>query len=259
LGRRLGKSAARKKDVDPQREEIYTIVWSKKMRNIGAVILAAGESSRLGQPKQLVQFRGQSLVRRVVEAAEQAGCSPIVVVTGGDAEDTEESPHLLPSTKGEERARHRGNLVESVARELKQKPATMVTNENWRRGIGSSIRAGVQRAVDTAQCQHKEGLLEAIILLTCDQLFVDASVLKKLIRLREQTGRAIVASSYSNTLGVPALFDRSYFEELLSLGDASGAKSIILSDHDRVAEFPFPEGEIDIDTAEDYEKLVISE
>jgi molybdenum cofactor cytidylyltransferase len=84
-------------------------------------------------------------------------------------------------------------------------------------------------------------------------------VIKQLIRLREQTGKAIVASSYSNTLGVPALFDRSYSEELLSLGDASGAKSIILSDRDRVAELSFPKGEIDIDTVEDYVKLVISE
>jgi molybdenum cofactor cytidylyltransferase len=252
--------------------------------NIGGVILAAGESSRLGRPKQLVQFRGKSLVRRVVEAAEQAGCSPIVVVTGGDAEDTEESPHLppthsygaaghpLPLRRGEENPGRRRTLAELIVRELKETGVTVVENENWRRGIGSSIRAGVQRAIDTAQCQHKEGrfpnrptavgeppLLDAIVLLTCDQPFVDANVIKQLIRLREQTEKAIVASSYSNTLGVPALFDRSYFDELLSLGDASGAKSIILSDRDRVAEFPFPEGKIDIDTVEDWENLVISE
>jgi len=232
----------------------------KKMRNIGAVILAAGESSRLGQPKQLVQFRGKSLVRRVVEAAKQAGCSPIVVVTSGDAEDTENPPHLppthsygaaghpLPSMKGEERARHRSNLVESVARELKQTPATIVTNQNWRRGIGGSIRAGVQRAIDAAPS------FEAMLLLTCYQPFVDVNVIKQLIALREKTNKAIIASSYSNTLGVPALFDRSYFDDLLSLSDASGAKSIILSDCDRVAEFPFPEGKIDIDTVEDWEK-----
>jgi CTP:molybdopterin cytidylyltransferase MocA len=293
------------------------------MPNIGAVILAAGESSRLGQPKQLVQFRGKSLVRRVVEAADKAGCSLIVVVTGGDAEDTEKSPHLppthsysaaghpLPSVSGEAKARGRHKLTESIVRQLKQTPATIVTNENWRRGIGGSIRAGVQALIDhVEEVENKEGrflsepdalpsrrpkrasavrklirarprrsaefpsanavhpaacqhavlpLLDAIVLLTCDQPFVDANVIKQLIRLREQTGKAIVASSYSNTLGVPALFDRSYFEELLSLGDASGAKSIILSDRDRAAEFPFPEGKIDIDTAEDYEKLVISE
>jgi molybdenum cofactor cytidylyltransferase len=229
----------------------------KKMRNISAVILAAGESSRLGQPKQLVQFRGKSLIRRVVEAADKAGCSPIVVVTGGDAEDTELTPHLhpLPSVKGEERAKDRSNLAESVASELKQTPATIVTNENWRHGIGSSIRTGVQGAIETAQGQHKEGLLEAIILLTCDQPFVDARTVERLIALRQKTGKTIIASSYSNTLGVPALFDCSYFEELLVLSNASGAKSIILRDRDRVAEFPFPEGEIDIDTAEDLERL----
>ena len=65
-----------------------------------------------------------------------------------------------------------------------------------------------------------------------------------------------MASSYSNTLGVPALFDRSYFEELLRLNDESGAKSIILANRERVAELPFPEGKIDIDTVEDYERFV---
>ena len=100
------------------------------MQNIGAVILAAGESSRFGRPKQLLRFRGKSLVRRVVEAAKQAGCSPIVVVTGGDAEDTKESPHLppthsygaashpLPSVKGEERAKDLG--VEMLERRVRK-------------------------------------------------------------------------------------------------------------------------------------------
>ena len=80
--------------------------------------------------------------------------------------------------------------------------------------------------------------------------------MEQLIALREKTKKPIVASSYSNTLGVPALFDRSYFEELLRLNDESGAKSIILANRERVAELPFPEGKIDIDTVEDYERFV---
>ena len=194
------------------------------MQKIGAVILAAGESSRFGRPKQLVQFRGKSLVRRVVDAAKDANCSVIVVVLGSKREQIE--------------------------RELKETDAIVAENQNWRRGIGSSIRVGVESAVNQAPG------IEAIVLLTCDQPFVKTDTIERLIVMREKTKKAIVASSYSETLGVPALFDRSCFQELLSLPDDSGAKSIILSNHERVAELLFPEGKIDIDTAADYEKLI---
>ena len=194
------------------------------MQKIGAVILAAGESSRFGRPKQLVQFRGKSLVRRVVDAAKDANCSVIVVVLGSKREQIE--------------------------RELKETDAIVAENQNWQRGIGSSIRLGVESAVNQAPD------IEAIVLLTCDQPFVKTDTIERLIVMREKTKKAIVASSYSETLGVPALFDRSCFQELLTLPDDSGAKSIILSNHERVAELLFPEGKIDIDTAADYEKLI---
>lgn len=194
------------------------------MANIGAVILAAGESSRLGRPKQLIQFRGKSLVRRIVDAADEAGCSPIAVVIGSDGR--------------------------KIAGELEQTSAAVVENENWRNRIGTSIRTGVQTSID-----HAPGL-DAVVLLICDQPLVDAEVIKQLIARYSETGKTIVASSYSGTLGVPALFDRSHFEELLTLPDDSGAKSIIVSKHEHVAEFPFPQGEIDIDTSADYERLI---
>ena len=82
-------------------------------RQIGAVILAAGNSSRLGQPKQLLRISGKSLVRRIIDAASKARCSPITVVTGGDHE-----------------------LIE---RELKDERVMIVQNKNWRHGIGTSI------------------------------------------------------------------------------------------------------------------------
>ena len=194
------------------------------MGKTGALILAAGESSRLGQPKQLIQFHGKSLVRRMVDAARKARCSPTVVVIGSDREEVE--------------------------RELKAESVVIVENKNWRLGMSTSIRAGVRRLIDDAPT------LEAVVLLVCDQPFVDARTIARLITLREKTKRAIVASRYANTLGVPALFDRSCFQELAALDNATGAKTVILSNHERVAEFPFPEGRIDIDTLDDYEKLV---
>jgi len=190
------------------------------MKNVAALILAAGGSSRFGQPKQLVQLKGKSLLQWVVDAAIGANCRPIAVVLGSS--------------------------MEQVSAELNG-PITFVQNRIWQRGIGTSIRAGVQHLIESGDD------IAAIILLACDQPFVDAQVIDQIIALREKTEKPIVASSYAGTLGVPALLDRSCFNELLELSDDHGAKTILLSDRDRVAEFPFAKGEIDIDTAEDWE------
>jgi molybdenum cofactor cytidylyltransferase len=193
------------------------------MRKIGTVIMAAGASSRLGQPKQRLPFRGKTLVRTVIDAAREAGCSPVVVVIGSNAEKVQQ-------------ALAHANVVK-------------VQNKNWRCGIGSSIRAGVQALINQAPD------VEAILLLVCDQPAVNAKLIERLIATREATKKNVVNSSYAGTVGVPAIFDRSFFKELLSLGDESGAKSIILRNRQHVAQFPFPEGALDIDTLDDWEAL----
>ena len=182
--------------------------------------LAAGGSSRFGQPRQLIPFRGKSLVRRIIDAASAAGCSPVVVVIGSEDE--------------------------KFRRELDHARVVTVENPHWQRGIGSSIRCGIQGLVENSPD------VEASILLVCDQPAVDACVIQRLMALRKTTGKSIVASSYADTLGVPALFTRSVFKELLSLRDNTGAKSIILRSRERVASCEFPEGQFDIDTWEDW-------
>lgn len=193
------------------------------MRKVGAVILAAGGSFRFGRPKQLLSFRDKTLVRTTIDAACEAGCSPIVVVIGSD--------------------------WEKIHAELAHANVIEVQNKNWQRGIGSSIRGGVEALTDHAPD------IEAVLLLVCDQPAVDARLIERLIATHEATRKDIVASGYANTLGVPALFARSLFKELLSISDEAGAKSIILQNPERVAELAFPEGAIDIDTCEDWEKL----
>ncbi len=190
------------------------------MSNIGAVILAAGGSSRLGHPKQLLKFRGDTLVRRAVRAATEAQCTPVVVVAGENGEEIE--------------------------RELHGTCAVLVPNSEWRHGLGTSIRCGLRQLDDST---------ESVVLLTCDQPLVDAAVIAELTRAQEKTGKPIVASSYANTLGVPALFDRSCFSALLSLLDESGAKSLIAARPNDVASVPFEDGAVDIDTPEDFERL----
>jgi molybdenum cofactor cytidylyltransferase len=193
------------------------------MRNVGAIILAAGGSSRFGQPKQLLAFRGDSLVRRAVRAAAEAGCGRIAVVAG------------------EQR-----DLIES---ELRETPAFVIHNPKWERGLGTSIRIGLQHLLGA----HPK--VDAVVLLVCDQPFVEARTISALMTMREDSAKPIVASRYANTLGVPAIFDRSCFEALLALPDDSGAKALIESRGGVVAEIAFEQGAIDIDTPADFERL----
>ena len=186
---------------------------------IAAVILAAGESSRLGQPKQLIQFRGKTLVRRMVDVASEAGCRPVLVVLGNGKRTSH--LHSQGSPKGEA-SEHEIDLIEAISCELKKTGATIVANPNWKRGIGTSIRAAVQHLIEIAPG------VEATVLLACDQPFVDRAVIEGLITLHHETRKPIVAASYAGTLGVPALFDRSRLPDLLGLDDSAGATQLSL-------------------------------
>jgi len=181
----------------------------------------------------------------MVDGASEAGCRPVLVVLGNS------NRTASGSARGAARE-HEIDLVEAISCELKKTGATIVANPNWKRGIGTSIRASVQHLIEIAPG------VEATVLLACDQPFVDRAVIDGLITLHHETRNPIVAARYAGTLGVPALFDRSRLPDLLGLDDSAGAKSIILSNRDQVAEFPFPEGEIDIDTAEDRERFCVT-
>jgi molybdenum cofactor cytidylyltransferase len=191
--------------------------------SVAAVVLAAGGSARFKKPKQFALFQGETFIKRIVASAIEAGCAPVVVVTGEDSTQV--------------------NL------ELTGLSVSIAMNPGWSSGVASSIRVGVQRAMDLAAD------LDASLLLTCDQPFVTAAVLAQLIQLRLTSGKPIVASAYAETLGIPAVFDRSCFPDLLRLKGDSGAKGIIVARPHDVASFDFPSGEIDIDTAADYAKL----
>ncbi len=188
---------------------------------IGAIVLAAGNSSRLGQAKQLLPFRGQSLVRGAACVAIEAGCQPIVIVVGRDREQ--------------------------ITTELSDLPATILPNENWQSGIGTSIRVGAEALAHDC---------DGIVILACDQPFVDSALIHQLIAAHEETQKPMAASAYAATLGVPALFARAVFPKLISLGDEEGAKVLLLSRPGDVALVNFPNGGIDIDTPEDYKRAL---
>jgi molybdenum cofactor cytidylyltransferase len=186
------------------------------MRDIGALILAAGGSTRFGEPKQFLELDGETLIRRIANTAIDAGCGRVVVVAGEHAERIRGELHAL--------------RVE------------VIHNADWSGGLGTSIRRGVMHLVE---CDTELG---GIIVLTCDQPFVSAQIIRQLAAETQP----IAASGYAGTVGIPALFRRKYFAALSSLLDESGAKSLIEAHRSDVAVVPFPEGAIDIDTPADY-------
>jgi molybdenum cofactor cytidylyltransferase len=128
-------------------------------------------------------------------------------------------------------------------------PVTTILNADWQKGIGTSLKAGVNylRSTDS---------IKGILILVCDQPTLTPEVLTNLIRNQKETHKSIIASRYANTLGVPALFTVDVFEKLLALQDDQGAKKIILENQNDVSSIDFPSGEIDLDTPEDYDNFI---
>jgi len=96
---------------------------------------------------------------------------------------------------------------------------------------------------------------DQVILMLCDQPFVDTKLLDQLILAKKESGKGIVACAYSDTLGVPALFDQKYFEVMLALKGSEGAKKVILKNRKDVFTVDFPLGEIDLDTEADIKRF----
>jgi molybdenum cofactor cytidylyltransferase len=190
---------------------------------IAAIILAAGGSTRMGTRKQLLMYKGQSLLRRAAEAAVGAGCSPVVAVLGCEAEQ------MIP--------------------ELSHLPVPAVINANWERGIGSSIREGVTRVLELSP------EVQAMLITLADQPLIIAGTLERMIRHFERAGLPVCASTYSSTVGPPVIVSSEFFEHLLSLPDASGAKEIWRANPDSVALHPCEEGAFDVDTPADFDRL----
>ena len=193
--------------------------------NVGAVVLAAGSSSRMGRPKQTLQFQGVSLLRRAAIAALDATCRPVVVVMGSHAEMSR--------------------------RELEQLDVHEAFNPEWETGMGSSVRAGIEALISI------DADVAAAVLLLCDQPHVTSTVVFSLLAAHHTTGRPIIASAYGESFGVPALFSRTLFAELTQLAGSSGAKEIIKRHASEAHFLPFPEGEVDVDTPDDFSSLTV--
>ena len=197
---------------------------NKTISKCAVIILAAGASNRLGHPKQLLMYKGRSLLRNVLDISKNVTANPVIVVLGA-------SSNLTTNEITDDE-----NICKLI-------------NDKWSEGISSSIRCAVNFL------QQEFPLTDGAIILVCDQPFITGALINDLITIQKKTGKPIVASSYSDTVGTPVLFHKSFFPELMNLSGDTGAKKIILQHPDSVVTVPFPEGNIDIDTAGDYEAL----
>jgi len=188
-----------------------------------AIVLAAGQASRMGRAKQLLRVEDSTLLQLAVERARMATCLAPIVVTG---------------------ARH--ELMET---DLTTQDAQLVHNPDWESGMGSSISAGVQ------QLRYWHPAAEGCLITLVDQPLVTISILEDFMKAFRKNPQ-IVAARYQGTLGVPAIFPRTFFAELEALHTGGGAKQIIKKHRSQVLAIDCPEAGCDIDTPEDWEHFL---
>jgi molybdenum cofactor cytidylyltransferase len=189
----------------------------------GIIILAAGASTRMGQPKQQLKFGDETLLQRAVRTALDTMAASVIVVLGANAHE--------------------------IQAELQQGSAVISVNPDWQEGMASSIRIGLQ------QLQKQLPEVENAIFMLCDQPFVSSALLNQLIQTHNEDKGGIIACTYNDTIGAPVLFNKRYFGELMALSGQEGAKHLLLKFSDDVIAVPFDQGGIDIDTPEDYQRL----
>lgn len=188
--------------------------------SIATIVLAAGGSTRLGgQPKQLLTHNGQTLIRQITQSVLSLKTGPVFVVLG--ANDKQIRP------------------------ELADLPITVTVNTDWREGLASSLRSGLQILPDES--------IDAFLVVLTDQPHVTTDLLHQLISTHQQTGKGIVACRYgeSGHLGVPALFAIGYKAKFLALSGDIGARKLIQQYLDDCADVAFPLAAVDLDTWQD--------
>jgi molybdenum cofactor cytidylyltransferase len=188
------------------------------------IILAAGASSRMGRPKQLLHIDGLTLLERIIRTACEAKLSPLISVLGAHADK-----------------------VEPLVRPL---PTDHVYNENWQTGMGSSIATGLKKAL----ALNPE--IKGALFLLVDQPFVSPNLLMNMKTQADEGDNQGVVCQYDNTLGVPALFKKALFDDLLRLDAERGAKPLINQYQRHLAVVPFPKGKIDLDFPREWAQFI---
>ena len=184
----------------------------------GGVILAAGQSSRMGSIKQLLPWKNTTLLLSAIHEALASNVEKVGVVLGAN--------HEIIS-------KHIGAL-----------PVTIIVNQNFERGQGSTVKCGADWAI--------QNQLDGILFMLCDHPNVTHIELRAILS-KADAGHVLIASKYEGVSGVPAYFDKSYYPKLLKIPDESGAKTLLFSEGENIEEIAFPGKLADLDCPEEYE------
>ena len=182
---------------------------------VAAIVLAAGASRRLGQPKQLLMHGGEMMIERAIRLANEAGAAPVITVLGANSELIREA--------------------------IRSSNFTPVINSVWEQGISTSIQTGLAALLDS------DSQTPGALILACDQPRLSAEHLRAMLEVFCAQAPAIVASAYKGIIGIPAVFPREVFAELRALRGDRGARALLMQPPCPSVALPFPGGEIDID------------
>ena len=192
--------------------------------NIAVVILAAGESSRMQQAKQLLPWGTSTLLGKAIKEALHSNSEKVYVVLGAKAE--------------------------TIQMQCNSTDVSWILNKNWKNGMGSSISCAINYLI-----QIKTDY-DGILIMLCDQPLIDADYINKMISTLKGSNKKIVATVYKHSNGVPVLFDKKYLEDLSNLGGNIGAKQIIADNSKSVVSINPKGKEKDLDTMEEYKKAL---
>ncbi|MEL6255563.1 MAG: nucleotidyltransferase family protein [Bacteroidota bacterium] len=189
---------------------------------ISAIILAAGSSSRLGRAKQLLKYKNKSFIQHLIEKLAETGISNPIIVLGARYEAIKTHIEGLPNK------------------------STLIKNENWEQGMSTTLASGIKALEDD---------IDAILICLSDQPLIPTNHYSKLLDAFKENQK-LVSSFYQDSVGVPALIPRKYFQEILQLKSKSGAKYILKKYKEESVLIPCKEASLDVDTEEDYRQIV---
>lgn len=193
---------------------------------LGIVILAAGTASRMGKPKQLLVWEGQSLLARAVHTARIL------------------SPHTLVVA---------GAYRDQITAACTALDVPVAFNADWSSGMGSSIRVGVATLME--QFPH----LEVVIIMLVDQPLITPDHLAGMVALAQKPARSLVGTAYHSVIGVPALFGATYFPELLALAGQEGARKLLEKHRKSLVTLEFLPASVDLDTPAAWETFLANQ
>jgi len=193
------------------------------MPKTAILILAAGESKRMGEPKQLLPYNNSTLLLHSIEQANNIKYSDVFIVIGAHFAD--------------------------VFKSIRGQKATILKNNNWEDGMGSSLSKGIELI-------KKKNNYDRVFITLADTPLVNTEHYEELISLSDATGKRIILTNYDEVSGVPAIFDKSLFNELSLLSDNEGAKPVVKKYKKEVLKMDSKTPFFDIDTKEAYQKLL---